>query len=150
MFFVPNMIPNKKFAVSAFLLVTTFAGIGTTFQPGEGDKPTTHNLKVIPKSISGENLEILMNRYSREVGAQCNYCHVIEKSGLNVTRMDFATDEKPEKKIAREMMKMMNKINQKYFGVKNTYDVLLKLPVSCKTCHRGLTRPDKSKIYFEK
>jgi len=143
------MIPNKKFAISAFLLVSTIAGVGTTQNPQDVHDLTKDNLKVIPKSISMENLEILMTRYSREVGAQCNYCHVIEKSGLRVTRMDFAADEKPEKKIAREMMKMMNKINQKYFGVKNTYDVLLKLPVSCKTCHRGLTRPDKSKIYFE-
>jgi hypothetical protein len=144
------MFLNKKFTVSAFLLASTFAGIGTTYNPGEGDDLTKDNLKVIPKSISKENLEIFMTRYAREVGAQCNYCHVIEKQGLKVTRLDFAADEKPEKKIAREMMKMMKKINQKYFGVKNTYDVLLKLPVSCKTCHRGLTRPDKSTIYFEK
>ena len=144
------MISKRKITVSAFLLASTFAGVGTTFQPGEGDDLTKDNLKVIPKSISKENLEVLMTRYAKEVGVQCTYCHVTEKSGLRVTRQDFATDEKPEKKIAREMMKMMNKINQKYFGVKNTYDVLLKLPVSCKTCHRGLTRPDKSKIFIEK
>ena len=55
---------------------------------------------------------------------QCNYCHV---QGQN------DSDDKETKKVAREMMKMVDKLNASFFDGKPR--------VSCASCHNGRAKP---------
>ena len=135
-----ELISYKKifaiFGLSAFVVV----GISATKKP-EDDKPHK-NLKVLSKDISDDQLETVMYSFERQLGVTCLYCHVSTK---NVTpqRVDFASDEKPEKKIAREMLKMTLKINKKYFNTNVDRKVNEVKPIVwCKTCHRGYPVPN--------
>ena len=54
--------------------------------------------------------------------------------------LDYALDDKSQKKIAREMLKMVTDINGKYLtGAGITMDA--RNSVSCETCHHGLSKP---------
>ena len=54
--------------------------------------------------------------------------------------MDFASDDKPAKETAREMMRMAHAINADYLSkVKPSTPPLLH--VGCATCHHGVARP---------
>lgn len=67
---------------------------------------------------------------------QCGFCHANRgkdpKTGL--TDWVWESDEKQEKKTAREMMRMVLTVNGGDFG-------LSRGQVTCYTCHRGQTRP---------
>ena len=82
------------------------------------------NLKVFPKDISRQDLMARMQGWTRALGVTCNHCHGDDKS----------TDEKPEKEVARAMVKMMMNLRA------NAADFLPDnriAKVSCWTCHRG-------------
>jgi hypothetical protein len=70
-----------------------------------------------------------MNFFAASMGRRCNYCHV-----NNQGQWDYASDAKPEKTSAREMVKLVMDINK-------TTERLKLDPVSCYTCHRGRTSP---------
>jgi outer membrane lipoprotein-sorting protein len=59
----------------------------------------------------------------------CDFCHVIKSP----TDRDFASDDKEEKRTAREMMHLVIDTNAKFFHERPM--------VSCVTCHRGSTEP---------
>src|SRR5271168_4856460 len=69
-------------------------------------KPT--NLQVLPKDIAVSDLMTMMRGYSRALGVECGFCHVVDKQ---THRPDFASDAKPEKATARIMITMTNEIN---------------------------------------
>jgi hypothetical protein len=52
--------------------------------------------------------------------------------------MNFASDAKPEKNVARAMMKMVHAANADYLSKVNPHGQM----VTCNTCHRGHTVPD--------
>ena len=106
--------------------------------PVQAQIPETYtNLKVLPKDITKPELVRTMRRLASDLGVRCHHCHVGPE---NLQGMDFATDEKPTKLAAREMIRMVQQINS---------SVLTALPprderrqeVSCYTCHRGAQRP---------
>lgn len=129
---------NKKTKVFLGLAFFVSAGIGAS-GPGE---ITHENLKVLPKNITKEDLDKVMESYEKALGVECRYCHV--KSKVDTTQWNYPSDEKPEKEITRKMMKMTEKINQEFFEYKMTYkpDELPLLAVSCNTCHAGSPRPE--------
>lgn len=80
-------------------------------------------------NLSDLQLQRTMNMMRASMGVNCDYCHVVdEKTGWN-----FASDEKKEKKTAREMIAMVLKINKEQFNGRTE--------VGCWTCHRGATHP---------
>src|SRR5438876_9686961 len=85
------------------------------------------NIQVL-KGLPQTQLLPVMNFMSVSLGVRCNFCHV-NKDG----NWDFASDEKGEKKAAREMITMVLGINKNNFRG-NT-------EVSCYTCHRGRPSP---------
>ncbi|HEX4850033.1 MAG TPA: c-type cytochrome [Puia sp.] len=102
------------------------------------------NLKVLPKNISSKQLEgIMIDEFEDGLGVQCGFCHS-EKKGSH--SLDYASDEKPEKEIARKMMKLTMGLNKKYFQLKNPHIGDSILIVTCATCHRGQPHPDKESI----
>jgi hypothetical protein len=97
-------------------------------------KPT--NLKVLPKDISGDDLDRLMHRYQQELGAPCGYCH---EQNAETKHIDFASDENPVKETARFMITMTSDINNKYLA--QLGDRRYSEPISCGNCHRGQIDP---------
>src|SRR5690242_10227289 len=86
------------------------------------------NIKVLT-GMPDSQLIPVMNFFSVSLGRRCNYCHV-----NNQGQWDYASDAKPEKAAAREMIKLVMDINK-------TTERLKLDPVSCYTCHRGRTSP---------
>jgi hypothetical protein len=140
---------NKKIIVYTGIGLFISAGIAASHQPR--DKSDWKNVKVIPKNTDEDQMERLMTRYSKQLGVSCLHCHPYTKPEIMPKRVDFASEEKPEKLIARNMMRMTDKINKKYFGYKNDYsfESLNKFSiVTCQTCHRGLPTPNNRRLFF--
>jgi photosynthetic reaction center cytochrome c subunit len=80
------------------------------------------NIEVLG-DIPADQLLPAMRYITFALGVRCDYCHVQDH---------FESDEKPAKKRARDMMKMMFAIDNGYFGGHRA--------VSCYTCHRGAAK----------
>jgi Photosynthetic reaction centre cytochrome C subunit len=138
---------GKKILIYTGIGLFLFTGISSTYIPEQ--EPAGKNLKVLPKNIDGEQIERLMHKMTHDLGVLCTYCHPFTKPDVFPQRVDFVTDEIPQKNIARKMMVMTDKINRKFFGFKNDYSVDAmnnKKIVSCNTCHRGLPKPNNKLI----
>jgi len=131
--------------VKRTLLYTfTFLGLvilaSSASMPHAQDEPKAFkakNLKILPKGISKEQLDSVMNSFKDALGVKCGHCHAPQKD--NPRKMDFASDAKPEKDVARKMMRMTARINKKYFRHSEGEAMI---QVQCKTCHRGNTEPE--------
>jgi tetratricopeptide (TPR) repeat protein len=101
------------------------------------ESPQYKNLKVLPKDISSEELRATMGQFTRALGVRCGYCHA-NKPGEQ--HLDFALDDKDEKKTARVMMQMTHDLNEKYISTLEDHsDPPIK--VQCITCHHGIAHP---------
>jgi hypothetical protein len=97
------------------------------------------NLKVLPRNISSKLLSRLMvDEFSDGLGVGCGFCHARGKDST----IDYASDAKPEKEIARRMMRMTLGVNKRFFGMRHPGFVDGTLVVTCNTCHRGTARPE--------
>jgi tetratricopeptide (TPR) repeat protein len=106
--------------------------------------PTEYkNLKVLPKEITRDDLAWTMRGYCDALGVRCTYCHVGEE-GKPLTTYDFPSDQKPPKRVAREMMRMVADLNGKALARIDTGRADRR-EVACATCHHGLARPEELK-----
>ena len=127
----------KKLTVALAFIIFIVAGIAATNPPDDRAK----NLKVLPKDISHEDLDKIMDGFKAALGVHCDFCHAHSKDSTN-HHLDFASDDKPEKDIARHMMRMTNKINKKYFSFNKDEKGKSAPTVSCITCHHGNPHPE--------
>jgi hypothetical protein len=131
---------NRKFSIILLLTVTVSVVASATISKPADDKPQYVNLKVLPKNISSKDLQkIMVDDFEDGLGVACNFCHAADKTTGEV---DFASDAKPEKEIARQMMRTTIGINKKYFKVKHPMIGSDVLTVTCNTCHNGVAFPD--------
>lgn len=130
---------SRKLIAGILVSVFMLAGIAATKPPEERH---FKNLKVLPKDISMDDLDKVMDNFKESLGVKCGFCHAPSKDST-VHRPDFASDDKPEKNIARQMMKMSGKINKKYFSYNKNDQSQLLPTVECMTCHHGKPRPGK-------
>jgi len=107
------------------------------------DKPPDDrykNLQVLPKDISAELMnKIMLGEFSDALGVSCGFCHAPNKEGDG---LDYASDAKPEKQIARQMLRMTLAINHDYFKIDSPMVGTPNIVVTCNTCHKGDTFPD--------
>ena len=121
--------------VAVFTLVTKSSATHsqTTDKPVEQVRKNIQVLKGLPDS----QLFLLMNFVGDSLGVSCDYCHV--KGEKNPQTGDdtyvWEKDDKKEKLVAREMMRMVLDLNQNRFKREAV--------VTCYTCHRGSTRPER-------
>ncbi|RNI36670.1 c-type cytochrome [Hanamia caeni] len=116
-------------------------------------QPQWKNLKILPQDISKDGLDSVMHHFTHSLGVKCTYCHAGNPAER---KMDFPSDEKPEKLIARKMMEMTIDINKNHFQqiaemmdsgkvAANTdtssVSYMLKY-VTCYTCHHGDAHPE--------
>jgi cytochrome c553 len=100
------------------------------------------NLKVLPKNINSKDLSrIMIDDFEDGLGVSCGFCHAEEKDSH---RLDYASDAKPEKQIARLMMRMTLNINKKYFKLKHPLIGDSTMVISCATCHKRQPHPGDS------
>jgi hypothetical protein len=120
---------------------------------GRGPQGPPRNLKVLPKDWTSQQVQGFMRNFTAGLGVQCTFCHV----------QDRASDEKPEKEIARKMIQMTAAINDQFLkGLPETSHGTMPAAtptaspapaappppnapnmsrVNCFTCHRGTTHP---------
>jgi photosynthetic reaction center cytochrome c subunit len=92
--------------------------------PGKTAGQEFKNIQVL-KDIPADELIPTMQFISASLGVECEFCHV---------ERDKDKDDKKTKKTAREMMRMVQAINQNNFSGQRE--------VTCNTCHRGAIRPE--------
>lgn len=143
MFAPRHILGPRSLALAAALLIPGGAA---------GQVPDTFtNLQYFPEDIARDSLIGMMRQFSFALRVPCRYCHAggPEDDPISLRGVDFASDEKIEKRRARHMLRMVERING---------ELLAKLPsdrpggdgaatgasrvrVECRTCHRGLPRP---------
>jgi hypothetical protein len=88
------------------------------------------NLKILPKDIDKNDLIRTMRTFSQSLGVRCDHCHVLQQD-----KKDFASDAKREKQTARNMMKMVHRLNADFFDYKDAPKA------TCFMCHHGEHKP---------
>lgn len=127
------------FAAAAFAQAPA-APAGTPPPAGQqqrtrGPRPAPTNLKALPKDTTGDQVNVIMHGYERDLGVECEFCHA---RNPETKRNDFASDANPLKDKARVMIKMTDTINTQFVSQVNPTPAS---PVTCGTCHRGGEKP---------
>lgn len=110
-----------------------------TAQPPRWQPPDPTNLQVLPRDISKPELIRTMRAFTRALGVRCEFCHLGE--GNDLSRFDFASDEKRQKRNARLMLRMVSDLNGTYLAAVPEPRPAGTPAVTCYTCHRGETKP---------
>jgi tetratricopeptide (TPR) repeat protein len=95
------------------------------------------NLQYFPKTTQYDDLIQVMRGFSFSLNVRCSHCHAA-KSTDKPDDLDFPADTKDQKKIARNMLRMVDSINQDYIAKLSSQT---QNRVSCVTCHHGLSKP---------
>ena len=111
--------------------VALFVGVshGKAQDRGQGrgeapPPPPLVNIQVM-KGMTRPEIVAEMQKIRTQLGVACTFCHV-QTNGQN----DFASEAKPEKLIARQMLRMVQVINEQEFFKNGDRKV------ECYTCHR--------------
>ncbi|HUQ81670.1 MAG TPA: c-type cytochrome [Gemmatimonadaceae bacterium] len=122
-------------ATAALALLGSYARLGHA--QGAAEKP--RNLKVLPADLTRDSVVKLMRfTVASGLGVTCTYCH--GAPGVPFDSIDFASDERQTKRTAREMMRMVARINSELMPT-ITARGTPPIEVECITCHRGAQRP---------
>ena len=98
-------------------------------EPGIPKLPSEFtNLEVLPADITKDQLKRHMKLITKSLGTKCDYCH-------RTDIRDYATDEIREKVVARDMMRMLERINREHFTWEGAPQA------TCFMCHRGEQEP---------
>lgn len=126
---------GKKFFFLGGLIVA-IAALLSWQQPRNEDE---RNLKVLPKDISSDSLERVMDGFTQALNVDCKFCHA-PKDPAEPKKLDYASDANHLKDITRTMLRMTNEMNTKYMKSLPGNQVQV---VTCNTCHRGQPMPEK-------
>lgn len=83
-----------------------------------------------------------MDGFSIHLSIGCKFCYVRDKKADTLM---FDKDDKSEKKIARNIMRMAIDINKKYFQFNEAVTAVQMEAVNCYTSHKGQPMPEKEK-----
>jgi tetratricopeptide (TPR) repeat protein len=130
-------------ALIPILLVPLFltASLSTAQTPEPPQRPPwkAKNLEIFPKDISREELTQRMREFSLALGVRCQHCHA-GGDGISFDGVEFDSDEKPPKRTARAMLRMVEQINTVTLPqLSNRAEP--RVVVECATCHRGMAIP---------
>ena len=71
------------------------------------------NLKVLPEDIDKRELMGIMRGFAGSLGVRCIHCHVGDDP-RNLDTVDFVSDDREPKRVARAMLQMVDEINSEY------------------------------------
>lgn len=101
---------------------------GRERMPAESVFANIRTLRGVP---AGRVPRMMNLGFGRGLGVGCDHCHVLS---------DWASDEKPQKEIARQMLAMTDTINRRLLpAIANLQSA--QPVVNCTTCHRGAVKP---------
>lgn len=130
------MKKKQRIAIFIFFLFIGLSALSYTNQPvDEGFE----NLQVLPKDISEEKLDSIMDAFKFSLGVKCGFCHFKNEE---TQKLDFPSDENPHKNVARKMLRMISYINANFFNDDQSTQSDTLRQVVCYTCHRGTKEPD--------
>jgi len=141
---------QKRFFLAGVFAAVAFAAQPMIAQGGpDGQNPLEHgmhrplpkptNLKVLPKDTSPEDVIKIMKGFAGSLGVECKFCHQMNPQ---THKLDFASDAKNDKQIARTMMQMTRDINENFMSKVSDPDAKPEdKHVTCGTCHRGHEMP---------
>ena len=122
-----------KRTVIVFFISIFVSAIAVNAQiPGE-----YKNLKILPKDITKDQLDKIMDSFTEGLGVNCEFCHV---RNADTDKMEFSLDTKESKNKARIMLNMTMDINKKYLSQLSEFTDYIE-QVKCITCHRGNKEP---------
>lgn len=111
------------------------------------------NLQVFPRDIPRDELIAAMRTFTRSLGVRCNHCHVVTATEPKEV-LDFASDAKEEKKVARVMIHMTTELNTTWLHrvemAEGHNEAMQPVEpqqavsgrINCWTCHRGQAEPE--------
>lgn len=144
-----SLVRSTVVAALAALVVPTvlLAQGGREGGRGAGGQPLK-NLQVLPNDMTRQQVTAVMRSFTMALGVRCDHCHEpdpnaappAEGRGRGGPDLDHSLDGKETKKIAREMMRMVNVINTEHLP-KTGRTIDARNQVTCETCHHGLARP---------
>lgn len=97
------------------------------------------NLQYYSSDITRDSLLREMRQFSFALGVRCQYCHV-GGDGISFEGVVFESDEDPDKRKARFMLRLVDALNEGLLPMMADRDEPVSR-VTCKTCHRGLPKP---------
>lgn len=143
----------SRFVSPAFavcLLAGTMAATG--YAQGQPNDEAPKNLQVLPKDMTRQQVVQVMRGWEGALGADCSTCHAEyadhRKNARGRAELDFSSDAKPEKRIARIMYQMVQTDRKDFLSKVNAMDQdhaadQDDAQLTCGTCHRGHVMPEK-------
>lgn len=131
---------------------------GAPPQAGGARPPRTYpaptNLKVLPKTLTGQQVHEIMEGWAGSLGVHCDTCHAADPNNVGPNgrpRLKFEDDSKPEKQMARIMYTMTEDMKKNYIAKVAEMDKMdtPAPPLTCGTCHRGHLDPEEYVIPAE-
>jgi hypothetical protein len=131
-----------RHVVGSFAMVALAGSLTVARAQERGGPPATppepKNLQVLPKTMTTAQILPIMRNFAAALGTNCGYCH--QWTGPGAAGNDFSVDTKPQKDVARAMMRMAQAANQAIAAAtKKPTDQ--QTQVQCMTCHRGEAIP---------
>jgi hypothetical protein len=134
---------------SVTLLLMAMISVSASFTAVIPADDEFKNLKILPHDITDEQLDSVMDHFKASLGVKCSFCHAEAKDTSLKRHLDFASDEKPEKLRAREMLQMTAYLNANFFNHDQSTRPDTIHEVICYTCHRGMKEPDAAVLFHE-
>jgi hypothetical protein len=128
----------RRLVMLPALLALTLPAVTLAQASGKWPPDSLVNVKVIPKSTPVVQVVGTMRNFAGGLGVRCQFCHVGEE-GMPLEKFDFPSDKKRTKLVARQMMRMVEEINQRLDTIPERPTP--KVEVTCRTCHHGVSRP---------
>ena len=120
------------------ILIAAAASTASAQVQGKFPPDSLINTQVIPKSTPVMELVGTMRNFTSALGVRCQFCHV-GSEGQPLGEFDFASDQKRNKIVARQMMRMLAEVNKRLDTIPAKPQPAFS--ATCMTCHRGVSRP---------
>ena len=106
--------------------------------PGKWPPDSLVNVQVFAKNTPVVQVWGQMRTIAFGLGVECTFCHV-GQDRARLEQIDFASDQKRTKLVARQMMRMVQEVNRRIDSIPARPSPAV--TVACVTCHRGVSRP---------
>lgn len=128
----------RRFLTAVTFISLAWQGAAGAQVTGKFPPDSLINVQVIPKGTPVMQVVGQMRNITGALGVRCPFCHVGQE-GQPLSEFNFASDEKPAKVTARQMMRMVEEINRRLDTIPS--HSMPHVEVTCRTCHRGVERP---------
>ena len=132
---------HPRLALALAVSLTAIALSGSAWAQATNPFANASNLQVLDPETTAKQLGRTMKGFAQSLGVRCTHCHVGEE-GKPLSTYDFASDDKANKLIARNMLTMVSELNQKLLP-EAVHPQSPQVSIECATCHRGQASPEQ-------